>query len=151
MPEAVADILLDLARYGSVTKDWFTVWKGRFDQLSTIPDEQQIEKYANPPVPGVPALDLASYTGTYRNDYAGKVEIIAEKGVLYLVRGVGQSPLPLRHWDGNTFLYYPVLENPAVPIPVEFTIGPDGKASQVTLEELNGAGGGTVTRTKTGK
>ena len=146
VPEAVADSLLDLTRYGHVTQDWFTVWKSRFDQLFTIPPQQQIEKYANPPVPNVPALDRNAYTGTYRNDYVGKVEITAEKGVLYLVRGVGQAPLPLRHWNGNTFLSYPVPENPAVPVPVEFTVGTDGKASQIMLEEFNGSGGGMVNR-----
>jgi CubicO group peptidase (beta-lactamase class C family) len=151
VPEAVADSLLDLTRYGYVTQDWFAVWKNRFDQQFTVPPQQQIEKYANPPVPNVPALDLAAYTGTYRNGYAGKVEVIAEKGILYLVRGVGQAPLPLRHWDGNTFLSYPVPENPAVPASVEFTISANGQASQVTLEELNGAGGGMVTRIKAEK
>lgn len=153
VPEAVAASLLDLARYGHVTKDWFAVYKNQFDEAFTLPPKGQIEKYANPPVPNAPALDLAAYTGTYSNNYVGKVEITAANGTLYATRGVGQVPLPLRHWDGNTFLACPVPENPALPVPVEFTIGPDGQASQVTIEELNGngAGTGTVTRAKAEK
>lgn len=149
VPEALADTLLDLGRYGHVTRDWLTTWKEVFDTLFTIPTEEQIEKYAHPPVPNRPALGLAAYTGTYRNEYVGKVEITAENGISYLTRGLHQAPLPLRHWDGNTFLFYPypVGENPAIPIPVEFAIGADCKASQITLEELNGSGAGTVTRT----
>ena len=71
-----------------------------FNTLFTIPTEEQIEKYAHPPVPNRPALDLAAYTGTYRNEFVGKVEITAENGILYLTRGLHQAPLPLRHWDG---------------------------------------------------
>jgi CubicO group peptidase (beta-lactamase class C family) len=151
VPEAVADTLLDLGRYGHVTRDWFTTWKDVFDTLFTIPTKDQIEKYAHPPVPNRPALGLAAYTGTYRNAYVGKVKITVENGILYLTRGLHHAPLPLRHWDGNTFLSYPypASGNPAIPIPVEFAIGADGKASQITLEELNGSGAGTVTRTET--
>jgi CubicO group peptidase (beta-lactamase class C family) len=148
VPEAVADTLLDLGRYGHVTRNWFTTWKDYFDKSTTIPNEEHIEKYAHPPVPNRPALDLAAYTGTYRNAYVGKVKITAGKGILYLARGLNQAPLPLRHWDGNTFVSYPVRENAALPVPVEFTIGADGKASQITLAELNGSGAGTVTRTE---
>ena len=146
VPEAVADTLLDLGRYGHVTRDWFTTWKNYFDTLFST--EEQIEKYAHPPVPNRPALDLAAYTGTYRNAYVGKVKITAGKGILYLTRGPNQAPLPLRHWDGNTFLSYPVPEHAALPVPVEFTIGAEGEASQITLEGLNGSGAGTVTRTE---
>jgi CubicO group peptidase (beta-lactamase class C family) len=146
VPEAMAGSLLDLARYGHVRKDWFAVYKNQFDEAFTLPPKRQIEKYANSPVPNVPALDLASYTGSYRNNYVGKVEITVTNGTLYLTRGVGQAPLPLRHWDGNTFLSYPVPENPAEPGAVEFTIGADAHVSQVTFEELNGNGAGTVTR-----
>lgn len=86
VPEAVAGSLLDLARYGHVTKDWFAVYKNQFDESFTVPRKRQIEKYANPPVPNVPALHFAAYTGTYRNNYVGKVEITAANGTLYATR-----------------------------------------------------------------
>ena len=42
----------------------------------------------------------------------------------------------------------PVREHPALPGLVDFAIGADDKASQITVEELNGNGAGTVTRTE---
>jgi hypothetical protein len=148
VPEAVATSLLDLTRYGHVRQDWFSVWKGLFDQLFTIPHEKKIEKYAKPPVPNRPPLDLAAYVGTYQNDYVGKVKVTMDNGVLSLTRGVRQAPLTLRHWDGNTFLSYPYRESPGLPYVVEFTAGADDKASQIVLEELagNGEKAATVTR-----
>jgi hypothetical protein len=41
IPEAVADTLLDLGRYGYVTRDWFTTWKDVFDNAFTVPAEQK--------------------------------------------------------------------------------------------------------------
>lgn len=149
VPEAVASILLDLTRYGHVTQDWFAFWKDRFDRGFTIPEQEKIKKYAKPPVPNHPALDLAAYAGTYRNSYIGKVKVTVDNGVLLLTRGVGQAPLRLRHWDGNTFLCYDVPETPGYPDLVEFKEGTDGTVSQIQLEEFAGNGPGidVVTRT----
>jgi hypothetical protein len=70
---------------------------------------------------------------------------------LLLTRGVQQAPLPLRHWDGNTFLSYPVPENPALPYLVEFIEGTDGTVSQIKLEEFAGNGEGIDTVTRNGE
>ena len=149
VPEAVASTLLDLTRYGHVTQDWFVYWKKRFDQGFTIPEQEKIKKYAKPPVPNHPPLDLTAYAGTYRNSYIGKVKVTVENGVLLLTRGIGQAPLRLRHWDGNTFLCYDVPETPGYPDLVEFKQGTDGSVSQIQLEEFagNGPGINVVTRT----
>ncbi len=151
VPEAVGSILLDLTRYGYVTRDWFAYWKNLFDQGFTIPEQKKIEEDANPPIPNQPPLDLAAYAGTYRNNYVGKVKVTVENGVLLLTRGVQQAPLPLRHWDGNTFLSYPYPESPGLPSLVEFKEGTDGTVSQIVLEEFAGNGPGTNTVTRTGK
>ena len=150
VPEAVAASLLDLTRYGQVTRDWFAVWKDRFDQAFIIPVEEKIEKYAKPPVPNRPPLDLPAYVGTYQNNYVGKVKIAVENGALSLTRGIHQTPLILRHWDGDTFLSYPFPDSPALPELVEFKAGANGKASQIVLEEFTGNGeeAATVTRTE---
>jgi CubicO group peptidase (beta-lactamase class C family) len=140
VPEAVASILLDLTRYGHVTHDWFAYWKNRFDQGFTVPAQEKIKKYAKPPVPNHPPLELAAYAGTYRNNYIGKVKITVKNGIVLLTRGVQQAPLTLRHWDGNTFLCYPVPETPGYPDLVEFKEGTDGTVSQIQLEEFEGNG-----------
>ena len=69
--------------------------------------------------------------------------------MLLLTRGIGQAPLRLRHWDGNTFLCYDVPETPGYPDLVEFKQGTDGTVSQIQLEEFagNGPGINVVTRT----
>jgi CubicO group peptidase (beta-lactamase class C family) len=150
VPEAVASSLLDLTRYGHVTQDWFVFWKNLFDQFFTIPDQERIAKYAKPPVPNQPPLDSAAYAGSYRNSYVGKVKITVDNGVLLLTRGVQQTPLPLRHWDGDTFLSYPVPENPALPYTVKFIEGTDGTVSQIELEEFAGNGPGINIVNRTG-
>lgn len=151
VPEAVGSTLSDLARYGHVTRDWFAYWKNVFDQAFTIPEQAKIEKYANPPIPNQPPLDLTAYAGTYRNSYVGKVKITVENGVLLLTRGVQQAPLALRHWDGNTFLAYSVPEVPGYPNLVEFKEGSDGTVSQIALEEFEGNGPGIDVVTRTGE
>jgi CubicO group peptidase (beta-lactamase class C family) len=151
VPEAVGSTLSDLTRYGHVTQDWFAYWKKIFNDTFTIPEQETIAKYANPPVPNQPPLDLAAYAGTYRNSYVGRVKITVDNGVLLLTRGVQQAPLPLRHWDGNTFLSYPVPENPALPYLVEFIEGTDGTVSQIKLEEFAGNGEGIDTVTRNGE
>lgn len=153
IPEAVGSILSDLTRYGHVRRDWFAYWKNLFDQAYVIPDKEKMEKYSKPPVPNQPPLDLAAYAGAYRNNYVGKVKVMVGNGVLLLVRGAHQAPLPLRHWDGNTFLSYPFPEAPGLPSLVEFKEGADGAISQIVLEEFAGNGEGldTVTRIREGE
>jgi CubicO group peptidase (beta-lactamase class C family) len=150
VPEAVGASLSDLARYGYVTQDWFAFWKDRFETSITIPEQKKIEEYAKPPVPYRPPLEFAAYVGTYRNNYVGKVKISVGNGVLLLTRGVQQPPLPLRHWNGNTFLSYPVPENPRLPYLVEFKECADGTVSQIVLEEFAGNGQGIDTVIRTG-
>ena len=147
VPEAVTSSLLDLARYGRLTQDWFAVWKKTYDAVSAA-NQEKIAKYAKPPVPNQPPLDLRAYAGTYHNDYVGKVEVAVDNGVLSLTRGVHQAPLALRHWDGNTFLSYPFPDTPGLPVLVEFKVNADGEPSQIELEEFagNGEGAGSVTR-----
>jgi CubicO group peptidase (beta-lactamase class C family) len=151
VPEAVASTLEDLTRYGQVTQDWFAHWKNVFDQGFAIPEQEKIKKYAHPPVPNQPPLDLAAYVGTYRNNYVGKVRITVKNGVLLLTRGVQQAPLTLRHWDGNIFLSYPVPESPGYPELVEFIEGTGGTVSQIKLEEFAGNGEGVDTVTRNGE
>lgn len=148
VPEALAASLMDLARYGRLTQDWFAVWKHTYDAIA-IADQEKIAKYSNPPVPNHPPLDLAAYVGTYRNEYVGKVKIATENGTLLLTRGVDQAPLLLRHWDGSTYLSYPFPDTPALPVLVDFKVDANGEPSQIQLEEFagNGEGTGTVTRT----
>ncbi len=147
VPESLANSFLDLARYGYVTRDWFALFKGIFARDSAFYDELK-KQYSHPPVPNRPPLDLSAYVGVYRNDYVGKVKVSVENGALALTRGAKQASVPLRHWDGNTFLSYTFEAHPDVPLGVEFTVDADGKASEVRLQEFefNGSAVGNVIR-----
>ncbi len=152
VPESLANSFLDLARYGYLTRDWFALFKSIFARDSAFYDELK-KQYSHPPVPNRPPLDFSAYVGIYRNDYVGKVKVSVENGALALTRGMKQTPVPLRHWDGNTFLSYTFQAHPDVPLGVEFTVDADGKASEVRLQEFefNGSAVGTVTRIRGGQ
>jgi hypothetical protein len=60
----------------------------------------------------------------------------------------GAKSRPLTHFDRDLFIYYPTPEMPEMPFAVTFQIGPDQKASQVTIEDLNDDGQGVLARVK---
>ena len=62
-----------------------------------------------------------------------------------LVEGPAKLTFPLTHWDGNAFTLVPDAELPEVAEKLEFTIGPDGRASALTIPDP--AGQGTLQRT----
>jgi hypothetical protein len=73
--------------------------------------------------------------------------VSSEAGKLTLELGpVGAAKYPLTHFDRDIFLAYPDPETPDVPQPVRFALGPDGKASAVTIGFLDGNGLGTLQR-----
>ncbi len=53
---------------------------------------------------------------------------------------------PLGHYDGNVFFYQPTGENAYGLSGVTFTIGIDGKATSVVVENLDTEKQGTFTR-----
>jgi hypothetical protein len=67
--------------------------------------------------------------------------------VLTLRLGPGLvTALPLKHFNRDVFVTVAAPEMPDVLSPVTFQIGPDGKASQVTIDSVNGVGLGVLTR-----
>jgi hypothetical protein len=67
-------------------------------------------------------------------------------GSLFLHLGPAGKRFPLRHFNRDVFSYEPMTEAPTAKIGVSFLIGPDGKASEVTVEDLNENGLGRLTR-----
>ena len=65
-----------------------------------------------PPANPAPVAPLASYVGTYNNDYWGPARITEKDGKLQLALGA-KLDVPLEHWDGNVFTYSWVSENSA--------------------------------------
>lgn len=67
-------------------------------------------------------------------------------GSLFLHLGPAGKRFPLTHFNRDVFSYEPMTEAPTAKIGVSFLIGPDGKASEVTVEDLNENGLGRLTR-----
>ena len=141
LPEAVCRSFLDLIRYGSVQRDWLALYEPRMAQ-AMAPDYGTSIDYSQPPAQPSSPLPAASYIGSYRSDLYGTIEIGAVDGGLVLRLGPRHPPFPLRHFDRDLFTYQPVGENAFGPSAVGFTLGPDRKATSVTIEnlDLNGQG-----------
>ncbi len=60
--------------------------------------------------------------------------------------GSQSRKFPMQHYDRDTFTYQTEGENAVGVSGITFTIGADGKSSQVTVENLNVRGEGTFKR-----
>lgn len=145
LPEGLGQTFLEQALNGKTTQDWMALFGKVFAQMSadgrtTLPDK--------PPAHPTPPAPHSTYLGVYANDYFGPVEIVAlEDGGLALVFGPQRITRPLQPWDRDTFTYQPVGENAEGPAAVIFTLGPNGKATRVWIENLDARGLGSFTRT----
>ena len=148
VPEGVAQTFLDDVFIGSPAQDWVALANQLFDTAYKAMMKPS-EAYATPPASPAPPLPNAAYAGTYRNDYVGdaKVEDSGGGGGLFLVLGPsGNRRLPLTPFNRDLFVYSPAAEAPQARMGVTFLIGADGKASAVTIEDLNDYGLGTLAR-----
>jgi len=149
VPEGLADSFFDLVFAGAPTQDGTAKWNVLFDSLFGPALEAAKKVYGTTPASPAPALPLASYAGTYANDYLGDAGVVEEDGGLVLKLGPnGVKSCPLKHFDRDLFIYYPDEEMPDMPYAVTFTIGPEQKASQVTIDDLNNDGQGVLARVK---
>jgi CubicO group peptidase (beta-lactamase class C family) len=147
VPDALCDIYFDLVFKGAVIDDWVTKWNAVYGSLFGPAVEAAKKIYGTPPASPSPALPTTAYEGMYANDYLGKAEVVASDGGLRLKLGPnGEKSFPLKHFDRDLFIYFPEEETPDLPFAVTFEVGPDQKASQVTIEDLNDNGQGVLVR-----
>lgn len=93
----------DLVQFGTVTRDWYTAYAGLFANM-----EKPFGTMAGktPPAKPKPFAAPELYKGTYANKYFGKAVIVHKAGAFTLTLGnKGQKSFPLRHWDGDTFVF----------------------------------------------
>ncbi len=147
VPEALAASFNDLVLYGKVQRDWHTIFGHAFEEISK-PNYGLTVDYKKPPVKPTPALANSAYMGRYTNDYFGDIEIAAQGGALSL--RMGPQPrvfqprvFELHHFDRDVFWYQPTGEMSGGPSSVAFSVGADGTAAQVTIENLNADGAGS--------
>ena len=149
VPDALADSFFDLVFTGSVTRDWVSPWNALYASISGPAIEAAKSAYGTPPTSSSPPLPLAAYAGTYRNEYLGTAVVVEDNDTLTLKLGPrGIKSYALKHFDRDLFIYFPDEETPDVPSGVTFQIGPDEKANQITIENLNDGGQGVLGRVK---
>lgn len=150
VPEGMNDSFFDLVLNEKLSRDWVELWNQRFDQYVKLSMGATLD-YTKPPAQQSPALPADAYAGTYRNDFFGDIEVVAKEGMLLLRLGPRKMSFALRHRDRDLFLYQPVGESAGGLSAVAFRIGPDRRASQVAIENLDIHGQGTFTRAPVGK
>ena len=146
--EALGTIFSDIALYGKPTQDWFPLYKQLFSNPATTGTVRGFD-YSKSPASPAPALKNSAYLGKYANDFFGDIAIVEKDGGLAIVEGPKKLTFPMKHYDRDTFTYDTTGENAVGRSGVTFTIGPDGQATQVVVENLNAHGEGTFKRVST--
>jgi len=142
--EALAQSFIDLATYGEVKRDWGKLYKEGFAVMATA--GRSPTDYSKAPAQPIPGLANNDYVGAYNNDFFGEIEIVAKDGELVMQQGPRKTPFSLKHYNRHVFFYDTAGENEVGLTGVTFTIGADGKATTMTVENLNSEGLGTFTR-----
>jgi CubicO group peptidase (beta-lactamase class C family) len=143
--EGLGTTFVDLALNGRSTQDWFALFKKVFSNPAVLGLTPGFD-YTKPPASPAAALKPEAYTGAYRNDFFGEISVSEQRGALAVMIGPRNKSFPLQHYDRDTFTYQTEGENAVGLSGVIFTIGPDGNATEMTVENLNIRGEGTFKR-----
>jgi CubicO group peptidase (beta-lactamase class C family) len=143
--EALGTTFLDTALYGKPTQDWLATFKQLFSNPAAVGTVLGFD-YSKPATSPAPALKNSAYLGRYSNDFFGEISIVEKESGLAIVQGPQKQTSPMKHYDRDTFTYETEDENAVGRSGITFTIGPDGKAAQVVVENLNVRGEGTFKR-----
>ncbi|CCV15053.1 serine hydrolase [Mesorhizobium sp. STM 4661] len=147
VPEGLSESFADMVFDGKVEKDWVKAWDDAYASLFGPAVAAAKATYAAPPSPASAARPASVYTGRYFNDFIGDAVVSGEGDGLVLKVGPGGArSYSLEHFDRDMFLTYPDAETPDAPSGVSFVLGPDGKASAMTVEFLDGNHLGTLAR-----
>lgn len=142
--EGLAATFIDLALYGEPTQAWLDIYKGVISQMMQAQDLSAT--YATQPASPTPALANDAYLGTYTNDFFGDISVIEKDDGLAIVQGPQEMTFAMTHFDRDTFTYVTEGENAVGTAGIFFHLDPNGKATSVTVENLDAHGEGTFTR-----
>ncbi|MGW4895246.1 serine hydrolase, partial [Kitasatospora sp. NPDC004240] len=146
--EAIAEEFFDLAEEGHETVDWLA-FMGKVVPAAAQSGVSPTD-YGKPPAGAAPAKSDAAYVGTYTNGYYGPLTVTTRNGGLVMTLGPGDLQFPLQHYAGDTFSFRTRGENAVGLSGVTFTVGADGKATTVVVEQLDHDGLGTFIRSSSG-
>jgi CubicO group peptidase (beta-lactamase class C family) len=147
VPEGVVASFLDMVFEGKPSRDWVAHWNELYDShYGPAAMNAAMAPYVPAPSPPSPPLPLPAYAGTYANDYVGTAKVEDTGPSLVLLLGAAGHRYALTPFNRDLFLYSAQPEAPGWLSAISFTIGPDGKASKVTLDDFNADELGTLTR-----
>lgn len=145
VPEGIARTFFDLVFKDGPTRDWVALANGIFDAGYKDMMKPSLA-YETPPVAPAAALPASAYAGDYGNHYVGDAKIVETDGTLALHLGPAGKRFALTHFNRDVFVYNPMAEAPRARVGVNFLIGPDCRAVEVTIEDLNAYEMGRLTR-----
>jgi CubicO group peptidase (beta-lactamase class C family) len=145
VPEGIAATFFDLVFTGSPTRDWVAIADEVFEAGYAASMKPSLA-YTTPPAAPAPPLSISAYMGDYRNDYVGDATVTESGGSLFLLLGPAGKRFPLAPFNRDLFVYNPFADAPTARMGVTFVIGPDAKAHEVTIEDLNDDGLGRLAR-----
>jgi CubicO group peptidase (beta-lactamase class C family) len=138
--EAVANTFFDIYNTGAPTRDWLTIFSAAFKSMIEEGNNATTDySKLTPPASPSGGKALSTYTGTYGNNYYGKIEITEQHGSLWMRLPDNGALYTLSHWDNDTFTYRFEAEQGIGTRGVVFTTG--GKSS-VLVENLALEGNG---------
>lgn len=141
--EGMASTFADLALYGKATQDWLSLFKQVFSDPATL--GETVGHYTKPPKAPFAALKNDAYVGTYENDFYGKLKVVETSNGLSITIGPNLTA-EIKHYDRDTFTYETLTEDLSGVSGLIFSVGTDGKAKSVLVENLNNQGQGLFTR-----
>ena len=143
--EALCLAYIDLVEFGEITRDWPALLQDAFSGM--LEPSGELAGKAFPPDPD-PALPFHAYTGSFNNDYLGRAQVTESSGTLALTLGPSSETVPLRHWNGDVFVFEPKGEiAPAGSRSmVTFHTDAGGTAQSLTIELYEESGHATLTR-----
>jgi CubicO group peptidase (beta-lactamase class C family) len=124
----------ELVESGKSSRDWIALFAGRFEEFY-LPEGSLAGK--QPPSQPAAALGSNAYTGTYASSYYGNAVVETGGSGLVLKMGpTGARIYPMRHWDGNTYVFDLSGENapPGSVARVDFTPDASGVSSSMTID-----------------
>lgn len=143
--EAITSTYLDLVEFGRPTRDWFDTYAPAFAAMNAPTGRAVGLPYPDAPEPARP---LHAYAGSFQSDYLGDARIEPSGSDLVLTIGPAGNTHVLHHWNGDTFVFElgGEVAPPGSRSAVDFTIGPGGIATGMTIELYDEYGQGTLTR-----
>ena len=92
----------------------------------------------------LPAMSLENYSGDYRNDVYGKINIAKRNKNLVLTIGPRKVKMHLKPWNRDIFsIYWPLYNDVSEPgVFASFQVGPEGAVTGLTINLLNEDGCG---------